>query len=118
MVSSSPSPHNAQEQSQSIPSPDQSTGRAEQQQRAPGSANDSFINVRMPRDVLRELQWLADEMKVDVTVALRYAIATTRFIEREKNDGSKFVIEKNGRQYDVAWRKPEIVSAEMKDAAY
>ena len=67
---------------------------------------DREIVVRMPKDVLAELAKLADQLNVDATTALRYAISTTAYLYREREDGASLLLERGKKRYDVQWLTP------------
>lgn len=64
------------------------------------------IVVRMPKDVIAELAKLADQLNVDATTALRYAISTTAYLYREREDGASLMLEHGKKRYEVQWLTP------------
>lgn len=64
------------------------------------------IVVRMPKDVIAELAKLADQLNVDATTALRYAISTTAYLYHEREEGASLLLERGKKRYDVEWLTP------------
>ncbi|QQE66972.1 hypothetical protein GFS31_36770 [Leptolyngbya sp. BL0902] len=60
----------------------------------------------MPKDVIAELAKLADQLNVDATTALRYAISTTAYLYSERADGSSLLLERDKKRYEVEWLTP------------
>ena len=62
------------------------------------------ITVSIPEDLLRELKWLSDILKVSPTIALRHAIAIDSYIQTELQKKSSFLVKKqSGSTHEISW---------------
>ena len=73
------------------------------------------ITVNIPEDLLMELKWLSETMKVTPTIALRHAIATDSYIQSELKKDSTFFVQKKktGLYHEISWTEPQEIAKAM-----
>ena len=56
--------------------------------------NGKRMSVSLPKEAAESLEWLAKERGITLSEALRHAVATEDYIQKELRDGSKILIQK------------------------
>lgn len=63
------------------------------------------VTVNLSDETIRDLQEVADKRGITLTEAIRRAIATEKFVQDERDEGSKILVEKpGGRVREVEFR--------------
>jgi hypothetical protein len=91
---------------------DKSVGAIDQRSEQAAEPSSDDVAVLIPKQVLGELKFLSEKMKVEPIVALRYAIATTQYIQSEllDNQATVLVKRKKGKTLEVEWEDPKTFS--------
>ena len=62
------------------------------------------MTIFFPENLVKHLEWLAEVQGISQAEAIRKAIATESFMQREINQGSKVLIETEGGVKEVVFR--------------
>ncbi|MDJ0719682.1 MAG: CopG family transcriptional regulator [Prochloraceae cyanobacterium] len=62
------------------------------------------MTIFLPENLVKHLEWLAEVQGISQAEAIRKAIATESFMQREINQGSKVLIETEGSVKEVVFR--------------
>ena len=63
------------------------------------------VTVNLSDETIRDLREVADKRGITLTEAIRRAIATEKFVQDERDEGSKILVEKpGGRVREVEFR--------------
>ena len=62
------------------------------------------MTIFLPENLVKHLEWLAEVQGISQAEAIRKAIATESFMQREINQGSKVLIETEGGVKEVVFR--------------
>jgi hypothetical protein len=73
---------------------------------------EKMIPVMISESLLKELKWLSKKLKVEPTVALRHAIATDWFIQKELSDQSDILIRRKNSDaiHKIQWTNPNEIN--------